>query len=318
MNYADANKPTRLFIPQPFASGNGAAYTPIEIATGNNVNFVDGFPSVYGAPASGGGKFITRGEMNAIGRLASQNEFYRACGGLNTFDPDLAVAIGGYPMYAVLQYREGVDVFNVISLKDNNMFDFTGQTPSDSQYAAGVRLGSVDGVNWGYCNDNSSHTSNEVLLSLPKEFYGGVASNTSASTATYAILNPIGIFRAGRTGNAIISGSYQNKLHINTQTGQPALNGGMIIFNEFSTLADAQEWIPSSTNKGYGAFRFGGKETVDISSSLSYDNADIRPFYLQSGMYYSVYTAIFSGGLTEGDPLAYFDSTLQIELQAGV
>ena len=59
-----AEAPKRLYIPQPFASAEGAALTEIEAATSNNVNFADGFPSVYEAPSSNNGKFVTRGILH--------------------------------------------------------------------------------------------------------------------------------------------------------------------------------------------------------------------------------------------------------------
>lgn len=317
MNYADPNKPTRLFIPQPFASGSGAAYTPIGVASGDNVNFVDGFPSAYGAPASGGGKFITRGEMNAIGRLASQNEFYRACGGINTFDAALAVAIGGYPMYAVLQYREGTDVFNVISLKDNNMVDFTGQTPTDAQYEAGIRIGTVDGENWGFCNVNTNRTGNQVIMRLPESLYGGMAETTSSDGN--AIVNNLGIFKAPRTGNIIVAGSYKNNPHFNQTTGAAALNAGCMMFKEFDDRDDALEWCPSKDDPGNLFYMFAGKQAVNIIGyTWRYNNGSMRPFPVYTDKYYSVYYAIYSGGMTESDPVAYYDCDLRLELQAGV
>jgi len=148
----NTNKPTRLAIPQPFASGTGAAYTPIQNTSGSNVNFVDGFPSAYQAPSSSGGKYVTRGEMNAIGRLASQNNFCDLCGLPNIFNADIAALIGGYPQGAILDYVDGSYYYKVISLVDDNKVDYTGTTPTASQATAGVTAGGVDGVNWARMN----------------------------------------------------------------------------------------------------------------------------------------------------------------------
>lgn len=134
-----STKAPKLYIPQPFASKSGAAYTAIANADDGSgkVNFEDGFPPAFGAPHSGNGKFVTRGEMNAIGRLASQNQFFQMCGGVFTFDPVLSAKIGGYYRGAVLDYIQGNGCFKVISLHDDNTTDFT-------------EVG-VDGVNWAYC-----------------------------------------------------------------------------------------------------------------------------------------------------------------------
>ena len=143
----------RLAMPCPFATDSGAALTPIANTTGNDVNFHEGFPSVYSAPASNGGKFVTRGEMNAIGNLASQNQFYFLAGGINTFDEDFCTQIGGYPEGAVLEINEGNIIIKVISLKDNNKVNFNGNT-SPVGKANGIVDGFVDGQNWNYANGN--------------------------------------------------------------------------------------------------------------------------------------------------------------------
>ena len=67
-----ADIPSRILIPSAFAAKN-TTVLPIGSmdSEGNVVNFADGFPSVYGCPASGGGKFVTRNEMNALGRVAT-------------------------------------------------------------------------------------------------------------------------------------------------------------------------------------------------------------------------------------------------------
>lgn len=144
--------PNRLYIPQPFASGNGSDLIPIETISGDEVNFVDGFPSVYSSPPSEGGKNVLRGNINALGYLASVNEYFYRCGGINTFDPELAMKIDGYPRGAVLEVIEnGVNYHRVVSLIDDNKVDFNSDILTEQQIAAGVTLGDIDGVNWAYC-----------------------------------------------------------------------------------------------------------------------------------------------------------------------
>lgn len=119
------NLPEKIIYPTPFAGAYGAELAKIKDGTDANlVNFADGFPSVYTAPKSNGGKFVTRGELNAIGNLATKNEYYRMCGGINTFDPVFAQKIGGYPKDAILDYFDGVNLFKVISLEEDNKQDF--------------------------------------------------------------------------------------------------------------------------------------------------------------------------------------------------
>lgn len=155
-----AQIPSRISMPCPFGGFGNTNITEIEKTSGNNVNFVDGFPSVYGAPSSNNGKFVTRKEMNAIGNLASRDLFYHKCGGLNTFDPQFCAAIGGYPKGAVLQYAVANQIFEVMSLVENNTIDFTNSNSGVS----GITNGSVDGINWVYCNKEIP-TTGKVLLS---------------------------------------------------------------------------------------------------------------------------------------------------------
>lgn len=122
--------PEKLIFPVPFAGGEGSALTPIALTPikdatdAAKVNFFDGFPSSYSAPHENGGNFVTRGQLNAIGNLASKNEFYRMCGGINTFDQEFADKIGGYPKDAILDYFDGINLLKVISLVADNKYDF--------------------------------------------------------------------------------------------------------------------------------------------------------------------------------------------------
>ena len=136
----------RIAMPKPFA--HDGLITPIvDIGDSTHpVNFADGFPSEYSAPHSQGGKYVTRGEFNAIGNLATRNDFYKACGGLNTFNTALASKIGGYPKGAVLQLLDNNVLKYVISLVDNNTVNFN---------TAGV-----DGINWMFCYE-SKHDEEE-------------------------------------------------------------------------------------------------------------------------------------------------------------
>ena len=112
--------PSRIAMPCPFGGFGSNNITPIKTVTGTDVNFPDGFPSAYGAPTDTDGKFVTRKEMNAIGNLASNDLFYHKCGGLNTFDAAFCAAVGGYPRGAILEYVAGTQIYNVMSLIDNN------------------------------------------------------------------------------------------------------------------------------------------------------------------------------------------------------
>lgn len=171
----------RLAMPKPFAKGEGAELTSIADIAGENdaVNFNDGFPDAYSAPKSNNGKYVTRGEMNAIGNLASQNQFFFLAGGVNTFDQSFCDKIGGYPEGAVLKYLNNGYLYDVISLVDNNTTNFVAN--------------GVDGVNWKYLSVTEKLVFDDVF------FEGG--SGVSVGTAL------LGVVKAKKSGRIILSTS---------------------------------------------------------------------------------------------------------------
>ena len=187
-----AQVPSRIAIKRPFAESG--FITPIQDASGDSVNYPQGFPSIYGVPASEGGKYVGRGEINAIGNVATNDLFYHKCGGINTFDAAFAAKIGGYPEGAVLQYLNGNYIYDVISLIDNNMFDF-------------VASNTIDGANWAYCNKETS-SSDRILV---------VESSTTVNANNSQGLL-LGVFKAPKNGFIVFEGNYT----VNTQVGVSA------------------------------------------------------------------------------------------------
>lgn len=170
--------PARLPILRPFANNGTKDVIPDE--TGDFMNITQGFPSVYGVPASSGGKYVSRSDMNSIGFMATNDLFYHKCGGLNTFDANFSEKVGGYPQGAVLQYLNGRYLYNVISLHDNNTFNFVAEN-------------SINGVDWAYCN--------EVMASSDKI----LALESSVSLYCTAGLQQtlLGVFKAQKNGTVI-------------------------------------------------------------------------------------------------------------------
>ena len=189
--------PSRIPIKRPFAESG--VLTPIADVDGSTLNYPTGFPSVYSVPASNGGKYLARGDINAIGNVATNDLFYHKCGGLNTFDANFSVKIGGYPKGAILDFVNGRYIHRVISLVDNNKVDFTGAIPTSSQVSGGILTGSVDNVNWAYCNrDESTETSVTI-------FERTVTSSFSGVPVEDALALPIGCFLATKSGPIIVS-----------------------------------------------------------------------------------------------------------------
>lgn len=172
------NMPNILPMPCPFASGvDTPKITAIENEVGTSVNFREGFPSVYEAPTSSSGRFVTRGEMNAIGNLASNNDFHFRCGGINTFNSTLSDLIGGYPEGAILEKLDGLNLNKVISLVDNNTVDFNSV--------------GVDGINWAYLNVPGTVISKKIIFegSVPNAIGSTVLFGFKASADTSLVID---------------------------------------------------------------------------------------------------------------------------------
>lgn len=149
----------RVAMPTPFAGGSNATKATIyDAGTGGDFNFADGFASPYSAPKSNNGKFVTRGEINCLGNVATANEFNHMCGGLNIFDVEFAKKIGGYPQDAVLDILVGTQLYKIQSLQDNNLVNPYGVSSSP------VVGGSVDGVWWRYLNQDNAIDNGDLFV----------------------------------------------------------------------------------------------------------------------------------------------------------
>ena len=185
-----AEVPSRLPMLKPFAF-NGTR-DAIPDSTGDFMNITQGFPSVYGIPKSSGGKYVSRSDMNSLGFLATNDIFYHKCGGLNTFDASFSDKIGGYPKGAVLQFLNGNYLYNVISLHDNNTFNFVSEN-------------SINGVDWAYCNEEMAQT-DRILVFESNQTLFSTGTNTSSMAYTETFL---GVFKATKSGPVIFEGGVE-------------------------------------------------------------------------------------------------------------
>lgn len=183
-----------LAMPMPFGANDDGNYTtPGLVQSAASFNFLDGFPSAYSAPHSGGGKYVTRKEMNGIGNVASRYEFFRRVGGIVTFDPDFATAIGGYPKGAVLDYLDGLNVHKVYSAIDNNTVNFVTD--------------GVDGVNWIFVNQDKGDIRSVLFSADSVPPSGNAVIGTFRATKTGPITPVFNVEKIyGSTSQDIISG----------------------------------------------------------------------------------------------------------------
>lgn len=101
----------------------------------NSVSFDMGYPSSYDN-AGQNPKPIERNKMNWLLRALSQGSFFGQTGIRYTFNSDVSTAIGGYPRGAILAHDDGISIRNVVSLKDDNTYNFL--------------INGVDDKNWRY------------------------------------------------------------------------------------------------------------------------------------------------------------------------
>lgn len=223
-----------IAMPMPFGADDVNNYTiPGLVHSASSVNFPDGFPVAYSSPHSGGGKYVTRKEMNGIGNVASRYEFFRRVGGIVTFDPAFATAIGGYPQGAVLDFVDGMNVHKVYSTVDHNRVNF-------------VENG-VDGVNWVYMNQDKGSIESVLFSidSVPPEGYD----------------TPLAIFKATRSGSIKVTGTIEkNTVETYTETLTGATDSGTyqyytlrsgyaILICSLGTESTPSDWpIPTVTN----------------------------------------------------------------------
>lgn len=82
-----------------------------------------GIPSVY---SSRTGERVCRGDINGLGRAVSQSKWFNQLGGYYTFSPEVSDAIGGYPLGAILYYKDNETGYIrvVRSLIPDNTYDF--------------------------------------------------------------------------------------------------------------------------------------------------------------------------------------------------
>lgn len=170
-----------IAMPKPFAQGGDVATIPFT-QDGGNFNFDLGFDPAFSSPKSNNGKYVERAQLNAIGNLATRNDFHRRCGGLNTFDPAFAEAIGGYPKDAVLLLLKNSKVFYVISMVDNNKFDFVSR--------------GVDNVNWMYLNMDAP--TDESIIN--EGYVDKVVAQLNATSSNFGDVLRIGMIMSDYTG----------------------------------------------------------------------------------------------------------------------
>lgn len=281
---------SKLLIPTPFAK-NGTI-TPIEAASEDMPNFLTGFPENFSAPHSGDGRYVARAMMNAVGHMATANEYFRQAGGIYQFDAEWARVNGGYPRGAVLDFLNGNKLYKVLSLVDNNLVDFTGKEPTAAQASAGITAGSVDGVNWLYCNVDQEVKYNEICDVPNFTWQGGLSSETT--TLFNGETFPIAYFKPSRNGIISTTGTIDFTATMNNDgEGIQHWSGGFAIV--VCPKVDGEFKNPWEV-KGTMIYQRG--HTITYSTTgISYNVEDLKTMNVYANQEYTIYILNFGGNV---------------------
>lgn len=96
----------------------------------------EGFPEITMLPLNNGGVAPQGQDFNGMFNLLSGFYYYTQNGGRYTFNQDVSDAIGGYPQGAILWYQVGTTGYEVVSLINNNSYNFV----TEPSY--------IDGIHW--------------------------------------------------------------------------------------------------------------------------------------------------------------------------
>ena len=306
------NFPSRVSMPCPFA-GSGATLGVIDNTDSDNMNFPKGFPTVYGAPSSSSGKFVTRGEMNRLGNIATANDYYRMCGGLNTFSIEHAHLIGGYPEGAVLDMLIDDQLFKVISLRDNNKVNPHGI--AGTGIYSDIVAGSVDKVNWMFLNQNYGIDDGKLFVgSFSRTPLRSEAKLDGTNLISTDFFELISAFKVPRTGllyaeNIKYRSNFGPSDELQVNQFSLAVGNGIVYKNlgsDPSALENITEPSIQSSNgwKQLGGFGSNIHTVVktasgnptnqwSLSSSVPYMHADD---YFAIGIFYGCYNYIYNAG----------------------
>ena len=283
-------------VPEPFASESDALATISTETPSDEISFKLGFPPAFSAPRSGGGEYILRGMMNAVGNLASANEHFRQAGGLYQFNQKWAAANNGYPKNAVLDFLNGNKLYKVLSLIDNNMYDYTGSTPTET----GIIQGGVDGIHWMYCNVDQEVKYNEIC-EMP-DFSWPKLTNPRWNLFKDDVFQ-IGYFTAPRNGTLGFTGSYDFESVGIPDAGDTYHPGGFLIAvcydTDYDDIIDSPSAAPTAAKYIYS--RGNPIFTVPNGGGNNITEDDVATFNVIAGTNYAIYVVNCGGNVTNSN-----------------
>lgn len=177
------NLTTPQVISQPFANAGSKNTIPDNPTGDAHASVAEGFPPVTMLRPEDGGEAPYGQDFNGIFNLMSQFYFFVQNGGMYTFNPDVAQAIGGYPLGARLFYIDSNGAGQLLrSAKANNMDNF-------------IEDPSVIGTSWlvettgqKYIDDNFVSLATDQSITGYKVFSNlGVSPHTTSNDSTQLV-----------------------------------------------------------------------------------------------------------------------------------
>lgn len=180
-------QPTPITV--PWASVGNKRSIPIEsqileVGGDGKASYADGYPPLCGTPLVSGGKPPSILDENGILFETTSNLRFLLAGGIPKFNANMATAINGYPLGAVLQDNAGGDTYK--SLVDGNSINFN-TTPaaigvSWEKLSTGNRPGHIYTANdWCWLDKPSG---------LILQWLTGAVASTAGVEATLPITFP--------------------------------------------------------------------------------------------------------------------------------
>lgn len=274
-------------IPQEQSSATDTWYCSVE----------KGFPDITMKPMDEGG-YPPRGQgANGLFYIASDQKVYLQNGGSITFDQDVSDEIGGYPQGAVLDYIESGNFNKVISLIDDNTYNFVND-PS-----------LIDGTHWQkllFSGDdflNKNQISN-CVLEAPNGVYSK-SGRTITIKQGLKVLIPNGL-NSDKTLNNI-------ELTVSNDIAQTLSYGTGQVRTCFLTSSETTIYVNRVNILGYYKYTSNFPATVDSASITYYAfSRGNNSWYTTSGATTANWTA------TNVIPLltAYFSSDSDISIES--
>lgn len=212
-----ANQPVTL--PMPFGKNGSVTMPSDNEAATDMVNYTTGIPSAFSSP----GTYIKRAQMNGAINSCSREGFFNQMGGYRTYDPAVAAKCGGYPRGIVLKYFYMGMMYDVMSLVDNNTWNFVekGINPS---YWKWVTPGTSAIPDW-----NTNATDLATTASLPTSFgavsamiempFDGFIKCNISSISTALPVTTVGVMTGITEVNGAIQSVTKNMISIVSAVG---------------------------------------------------------------------------------------------------